>query len=311
MKRLDLLRGMLLAVAGAVVACGGVSTIGQGDDELKVPQQTGGSYIGSIPMAPVGGTQSSSTAGRSSSEPVGVGGTTSTAGSAPTAGGASAGQVCAIDADCPNYGATCEECEDGSFACDKTFCSGNKCARVANSCNIPCQYDMECSALDKECLACGNGSYACPVGKCVSGSCQTIVPACSAFEPCKDQPCGAMCPYACPGGDCSSVVASYCDGRGQCQQGVPACGNSEQCQSVMDCPETPTTCVTCDKDTCAAFDCIGGKCVFTCPAKPEPECVVNGDCPPLDYCKTCPSSNACAVVACLEGSCVTVCAIEH
>lgn len=306
MKRIELLRGLLLAAGWALVACGGVSAIGQGEDELKVPEQVGGGYNGSVPMAPVGGSHSSSTAGRSSGDPIGVGGTASTAGSAPAAGGAPAGQVCAIDADCPNYGATCEECEDGSFACDKTFCSGNKCARVANTCNIPCRYDMECSALDKECLSCGNGSYACPVGQCVAGSCQTIVPACGAFEPCKDQPCGAMCLYVCPDGDCSSNVASFCDGKGQCQQGVPQCGNNEQCTTTMDCPDTPVTCVTCDKDTCAQFDCIAGKCVFTCPLKPEPECVNNGDCAPAMECKECPSGD-CASVACLQGSCALVC----
>lgn len=257
MKRIELLRGLLLAAGWALVACGGVSAIGQGDDELKVPQQTGGGYDGPVPMAPVGGTQSSSTAGRSSGGPTGVGGTASTAGSAPEAGSASeaggapsaggtssvgspftagssstagsgpTGQRCAVTADCPTYGSVCQACEDGSYACKGNVCRSGRCVPIAETCSAPCQYDMECAVLDAECLlACGNGTYACPVGQCVAGSCQSIQSACGELESCQDLWCGAMCQY-CPGGDCATAVAGYCSGNGLCQQGEPQCGSGQ------------------------------------------------------------------------------------
>ena len=79
------------------------------------------------------------------------------------------------------------------------------------------------------------------------------------------------------------------------------------CETAMDCGSAPPNCVACGNNTCAAFDCLQGKCVFTCPPDPDPQCKVSEDCPAMDaVCKLCPSGE-CAVQACLQGSCELVC----
>ena len=144
-----------------MVACGGVSTIGQGGEQLEGPKQDGGSYNGPIPTGPsVGASYGGPSQGEGGAAPDIVGETTGSGGSAPWAGGTS---------------------------------------------SIPCQYDKDCTSLDMACTSCGNGSYACPVGLCVAGSCELDLPSCGP-DPCKGEPCGAMCPYVCPNGDCTFVA---------------------------------------------------------------------------------------------------------
>jgi hypothetical protein len=75
----------------------------------------------------------------------------------------------------------------------------------------------------------------------------------------------------------------------------------------MDCGEPPPKCVPCGNNTCAGFDCIQGKCAFTCPPNPEPQCKTSEECPPLgEICKECPNGK-CAIPVCILASCNLVC----
>lgn len=300
MKPKKMLRWVVLAsVGGVLAACsGGVTTLGSGEQgELGMGESgssstgTGGTKSGILP----GKGGSGSTAGKSS----GVAGT-----------GAIDPESCMVDKDCPGYGAPCEPCADGSYACNKTYCDGGKCVHTRDECKIKCSTDMDCPVPDVACKDCGDGTKACETAQCLMGFCQTSYPGCGGFDPCQGVSCGSPCKECGPGGMGCSDALAYCDAGGKCTPGIPQCMGPDACMTEMDCGTPPPDCKPCGDDTCAKFQCLDNKCVFGCLPNSEPECKTSDECPIHDICSFCPPTSSCAVPACLHGSCELVCPIE-
>jgi hypothetical protein len=313
MKPKNILRWVALLGVGMLAACGGVSAIGSGDDPVM-------GKAGSVNM----GTANSSTGGAMGEGATGkgaeanapsmgassMGAAASTGGKDPGSAGkgaeASSG-MCMSDTDCPNLGAPCEPCADGSYACNKTYCEAGKCINTRDVCAPKCASDKECPIPKIACTHCADGTQSCPAAQCIMGECQTSFPACKDIDQCKGQACGASCKQ-CPNGMCEEFVASFCNAEGVCATGLPQCSDpSGTCKTAMDCGSAPPDCVPCGNDICAAFDCLANKCVFTCPPNPDPECKTTEDCPAIGgVCKMC-DNKKCATQACVKGSCELVC----
>jgi hypothetical protein len=292
MKPTKLLKWVVLASVGAVVACGGVSDIGSGDEDPN--GMSGGSNVGGDQM------------GTGAKPGMGTGGSMASGGGDPNGMGGGA-QACMSDFDCESGDAFCEMCADGGYVCPKSFCAMGQCVQSRGTCATACNNDMDCPVIDVACTMCDDGSTACPTAQCVMGQCQTSFPGCGNIDPCDGLPCGAECKSCGPDGMCAPNIASYCSAEGKCQPGLPQCAGPGMCNTAMDCGTPPPVCVQCGKDTCAEFSCIEGKCVFSCPPDPEPQCKVTEDCPAMDaVCKMCPNGN-CAIQACIDQSCQMVC----
>lgn len=297
MKTTRVLRWVVLASVGTIVACGGVSDIGSGDED---PNGMGANGAGAKPGTGTGASEP----GTGAKPGMGTGGTNA------VGGGSSAGE-CMSDSECAVDDGPCEVCADGSYLCPKAFCSAGKCLQVGGTCATKCENDMDCPVRDIACTDCGDGNTSCPTTQCVMGSCQTSFPGCGNIDPCAKQACGTPCKPCGADGMCAPDYASYCSAEGKCVPGIPQCGmepGGDKCETAMDCPTAPPVCVECGNDTCAGFECIANKCVFACPAQPNPnQCMTVEDCGPFDAsCKMCPSGE-CAVPACLSGSCELVC----
>lgn len=300
MKLTKLLRGSVLASLGTVlVACGGgVSTLGSGDE-------------------PVGkaGTTSTSTGGSAGEMLPGMGGSTSTAGKNGIAGMGAAphGEPCMIDSDCPNYGAPCEPCADGSYACNRAYCSAGQCVHTGDQCSSMCATDMDCPVVDVACRTCADGTQSCETASCQSGTCKSSSPGCPEDDRCAGLECGDACKPCGPDGMNCTDAPTYCDAKGACLVGVPQCLGPGECKNAMDCGTPPPECKLCPDGTCSAFDCLNGMCVFGCGTgpEPEPECKTVKDCPVIgDQCTQCPNSMKCAVQACLSDKCQLVCPVQ-
>lgn len=326
MKSNQVLAWALLAGVGLLGACGGISPIGSGDDPMggtagKKSSGTGGTGMGEGATGNVG-KGAESTGATSMGASANMGGTGSGGdggmGNVAAVGGTGMGaapgmEMCANDMDCVNYGAPCEPCADGSYACNRTYCAaGGYCVHTRDTCTTQCKNDMECP--QPSCKDCGDGTVSCPTTQCLMGRCETTVAACgNEGVSCVDKECGAMCTTACkPGEMCNqSAIGGYCNAQGQCQQDVPQCSKDpDKCESAMDCGTPPPNCVMCGNDTCAGFECIEHKCVFACPPNPEPQCEKVQDCPVVgDVCIHCQAVDKCAVQACVKGSCEMVCPV--
>jgi hypothetical protein len=297
MKPMKMLRWVVLTSVGTLLAAcgGGVTTLGSGDD--PGPEKGGSSTMGAGGTSSIAGKGgSSSTAGKTS----GVAGAGATAGS----------ELCMTDTDCTDYGAPCEPCADGSYACNKTYCDQGKCVHTRDQCNIKCSTDMDCPVPDLPCKDCGDGTVACDRAQCVMGLCQTVYPGCGGFDPCKGVGCGSPCKDCGPDGMGCTDALAYCDAGGKCTPSIPQCMDPGSCKTAMDCGTAPADCKPCGGGTCAQFQCLENKCVFACP-NPEPQCKTSEECPVIgDMCKTCPTTMKCAVQACLQGSCELVCPLE-
>jgi hypothetical protein len=302
MKSYEVLRWVMLLNVGVAVACGGTSTIGSGDEP-------GMSVGGSKTMGTAGTGEESTGATTSMGARPGNGTGGSVAGKPGMGGGGLPQTECMNDAECPGYDAPCEQCPDGeSVSCNKISCVHGMCVNFdVASCPTKCSTAMDCAPLDKGCMDCGDGSQSCQTSQCVMGFCQTTFEGCASPDPCQGASCGAACKQPCVEGNCDMAEPSYCSAGGKCLPGAPECG--EDCQTTMDCGAAPPNCVECGNNTCAAFECIANKCVFACPADPNPECKVSEDCKLGDICKMCTSGD-CAVQACLQGSCQFVCPIQ-
>jgi hypothetical protein len=300
MKPTTVLRWITWVSLGTLAACGGVSSIGSGDDPGKAGMSSGGT------KGTAGNGTGAKASGGNSTGATGTGASANVAGSpSTTIGGATQVELCKTDPDCTGFGAPCEPCLDGSFACNKTYCDGAKCVQLGTTCPTKCASDKDCPVPDLPCADCGDGTKACPTSQCLMDQCQTSFPGCGNEDPCKGQACGAEC-KACTNGMCGTV-ASYCSAEGKCQPGLPQCADPGMCSTAKDCGAAPPKCVPCGNDICATFDCIKGSCVFACPPNPGPQCKVSEDCPAVgDACKMCPSGK-CALQACLQGSCELVC----
>lgn len=304
MKSMNVLGWFTLVSACALTACGGVSSIGSGDESKGGSSMTSGGSTGTGASSGKGAESmgAQSTGATSMGAAAGVGGKD------PNGMGASGGvEECKSDMDCTDPVAPCEPCSDGSYACTKSYCAGGKCVYQHQSCTEKCATDKDCPVPAVACSMCADGTTACPTAQCLMGTCQTTIPGCGGTDPCKGLACGTECKSCGADGMCDTKELSYCSADGKCQPGLPQCGNPGMCKTVMDCGAPPPKCVPCGNDTCATFDCIDGSCVFACPANPNPQCKVSEDCPVIgDQCKMC-GSGKCAVEACLQGSCELVC----
>lgn len=299
--------GLLVSVSVSVLgACGGASSIGSGEDPGM--GSSGSSTTGT------GGTkgEGATGAGAGTTGAVGMG---AAAGRDPGVAGSGAGpgvKMCSSDMDCPDYGAPCEPCADGSYACNKTYCGPKGlCVHTRDTCAVECGRDRDCPVQDVPCEDCGDGTKSCPSATCLMGVCQNSLPSCGGEAQCKGQTCGSACKACAPGDMCDDSSVGYCNLDGKCQAGVPQCFDPGTCKTTMDCGAPPPVCVACGNDTCATFECIENKCVFACPPNPEPECTTVKDCPvAFDQCIKCELNDMCAVQACLNGSCQMVCPVQ-
>jgi hypothetical protein len=299
MKPKKMLRQVVLASLGiVVVACGGgITNLGSGEDPGM--GESGSSNMGTA------GTKDPGTAGKGGSG-MGTAGTKDPG----TAGTDPGTELCMVDEDCPDYGAPCEACADGSYACNKTYCLEGKCVHTRDQCSTQCKTPMDCPVPDVACKDCGDGTAACPTSDCVMGQCQLNFGTCGGFKPCDGVPCGSPCKACGPDGmDCDAAL-TYCDAGGNCTAQVPMCPNPDQCKTAMDCPPVPPFCKPCGDGKCAAAQCIDNQCVLACEPDPNPECMVSEDCPLTDACKLCPATMQCAVQACIKNQCEMVCPIE-
>jgi hypothetical protein len=301
MKPKKLLRWAVLASLGTVVvACGGgVTNLGSGDDP--------GGESGSANMG-TAGTKDPGTAGKGGSSTMG------TAGKDPGMGGTGTDpgtETCMIDKDCPDFGAPCEPCADGSYACNKTYCLEGKCVHTRDQCATQCKTAMDCPVPDVACKDCGDKTVACPTTDCVMGQCQTNFGTCGGFKPCDGVPCGSPCKACGPDGMTCDAALTYCDAGGNCTAQVPMCNNPTKCETVMDCGSPPPDCKPCGDGKCAGFRCVDNQCEFGCAPDPSNECKVSEDCPITDsVCTQCPNIMQCAVPACIKNQCELVCPVE-
>lgn len=219
-------------------------------------------------------------------------------------------QQCQDSGDCPDVGAPCEPCPDGSFACPGVDCIGGQCVFSGSSCQgQQCKDAGDCPAVGAPCQLCNDGSYACPWTDCVNGVCVGGFPGCPGFEPCDGKACGDPCTQ-CPPNDpgCAETsVLKFCDQNGSCQPNFPTCGGNNQCQSEKDCAVI-TVCIPCPGTPggCAQPACVNGKCDLVCPPSPTPECKTSNECAQTEICKLC-NDGSCASTVCIDGKCALAC----
>jgi hypothetical protein len=294
-----------LASAAGLAACtGGVTPIGSGDAPFG---RSGSAAISDGGSKALGGDIGAGAVGTGASSALGGAGAAAGAdtGGSDTGGAAPTGS-CQNDWECPDAG-PCEECADGSYACNKSFCRAGKCMRSGEMCRAQCMFDIDCPVLGLACNDCGDGTKSCPRTQCLAGKCQTSFLGCHNVDPCDGLACGAPCKQ-CSGGSCDAgLVPLYCGADGSCESGLPQCGADVKCRTAKDCVEAPLECVACGADSCAGFECIDGACTLACPANPDPECRTTLECPATDVCKRCPGSGACASRVCWKGNCELAC----
>lgn len=169
---------------------------------------------------------------------------------------------CTTDTDCPQLGAACQLCADGSYACPTVECVAGQCVGSFPTCSSStCNADSDCPRSMAPCQLCADGTAACPWSKCDNGSCVSGIDQCPGYSPCQGKSCGDTCNPCPPGSECPAVVA-YCDEKQQCQLNVPAC-SSVGCTSENDCPGVGL-CPPCPDGSCAETSCVDGKCQFAC-----------------------------------------------
>ena len=214
---------------------------------------------------------------------------------------------CQSNEDCPQPGAPCEPCPDGSWACPSTECIGGQCVFNGGSCQgQQCKEAADCPAIGAPCQLCSDGSVACPWTDCVNGVCVGGFPGCPGWDPCDGKACGEQCKQ-CPPNDpgCEeTAVLKFCDQNGSCQPTYPTCGGN-QCNAPGDCPVIGV-CKLCPDGSCAMPDCVGGKCELVCAPPPNPQCNTANDCPQIEICKLC-SDGSCAKTMCIAGMCELAC----
>jgi len=313
MKSLKFVSWLVFVNVGALAACGGSSTIGNGTDPNGGSKADGGSVgnpgagtgtsIGATSGKPGTGSGGSTSMGASTGTGnTGTGNTGNGTGNAPGMG------ECASDLECGDE--SCEQCPGtGAPHCTRGMCIGGKCQTYdIVPCVSTCSGDKDCATLDIGCTDCGNGSQACQTSACVMGFCQTKFQGCANVDECAGQACGAVCKN-CTTGTCDPKTTGVCSVDGKCTQGDPRCVDPG-CSTVMDCGTPPPMCNDCGDGTCAAFQCIDKKCMLTCPdGDPNLQCKTSEDCPVLDNCIEC-DGGKCAVQACLQNYCQLVCPVK-
>ncbi|HKO46461.1 MAG TPA: hypothetical protein VJV79_01980 [Polyangiaceae bacterium] len=308
MKSIEILGWAALANACFLAACGGVSSIGNGNGVDSAGMGTGGSKAsGSAGMGvtPKGG---------SGNGKAGSGTGASLAGTGPgmaTGSAGSAFQPCKSKEDCPAPHGPCQVCPDGTRACNVGYCDSatGTCQSTGASCERECTIDMDCPVRDIACVQCSNGTQSCPTSICREGVCQDGYQGCGGVDPCATAACGSPCSPCTDGAACDDSKPNFCAVGGKCQPGPPDCSEL-QCHTAMDCGTPPPVCIPCIDGSCATIDCVSNKCAMACPSS-NLQCKYAEDCVMLnvDPCTRCPSGS-CAVPACLQNACELVCPVN-
>jgi len=154
------------------------------------------------------------------------------------------GETCASDQDCPELGAPCTMCPDGTASCPTSACVNGQCEVSFSPCG---EYDPCAGKVCGEgCTICDPNDPTC-VGPAVEmycdevGSCGMAFPTCSGGECNADQDCpqiGAPC-STCPDGtqSCPTVACV----NGVCSYGWTTCGGYDPCEAKA-CGDTCTFC---------------------------------------------------------------------
>jgi hypothetical protein len=214
------------------------------------------------------------------------------------AGSAGAG-TCDTAMDCPQIGAPCDTCADGSLACPITECVDARCVSTFPTCvDVQCDDPGDCPVSLAPCTLCADGSSACPWADCVNGACVNGFDVCPGADPCSGKACGETCSL-CDGADCANApaVLGYCDANSECQPNEPVC-EGKGCETEADCPAVEL-CSRCpNSQNCAERVCLDGQCEFACPSLECGDCLVGQICiyqiggpGPSHY--TCAEQNVC------------------
>jgi len=217
---------------------------------------------------------------------------------------------CTTDTECPQIGAPCEQCPDGSYACPSMQCINGECIGSFQSCQgTTCNSDSDCPQVGAPCASCPDGTFACPWSACVNGTCAGGFDGCGGYEPCANKACGDPCSQCDPNDPtcAETAVLKYCDTTGTCSSSFPVCGGGGgTCTSDADCPGVGA-CPPCFGDgSCAENRCIQGACQLSCAPPANPECKTALDCPAIEICMPCPD-HTCAQMDCVNGACQWVC----
>ncbi len=185
---------------------------------------------------------------------------------------------CQSSDECPQPGAPCEQCVDGTLACPSVTCLLGQCVGSFPTCQgAICDEDSDCPQSLAPCQQCPDGTTACPYSRCEMGSCVSGIDTCDPTtnpNPCEGKMCGDSC-HPCDGipGCLGPPVVMTCDENQICQTGTVACDggcmDDADCPGVGACPQCP------DGVSCAENVCIDGKCQFACGG--EPLCAAKGE----------------------------------
>jgi hypothetical protein len=215
---------------------------------------------------------------------------------------------CTTDSDCPQMGAPCQQCPDGSFACPSVQCLSGECVGSFEGCaGSTCQSDADCPQVGAPCEQCPDGSINCPWSICDSGICVSGgFDGCTGYDPCAGKACGDACSLCNDPSCAETAVLKYCDPAGHCTTTPPRCEGGSTCTTKADCPAVGA-CPYCPGGSCAELDCVNGACEFVCPPAADPQCTTDSDCQPsILICKLC-SDATCAAMSCVNGACDWVC----
>jgi hypothetical protein len=139
------------------------------------------------------------------------------------------GGICRRDSDCPQPGAPCVECSDGSFACPAVECVRRRCVYSFPQCPPPYE-PCAGKACGDSCTVCDPADPDC-VETDVLKFCQPDG-ACSPLQPTCSSPkvfCGGIAGIPCPGaGTCFDDPSDDCDPR----MGGADCGGVCECDVV-------------------------------------------------------------------------------
>ncbi len=185
---------------------------------------------------------------------------------------------CQSSDECPQPGAACQECPDGTLACPSVTCVLGQCVGSFPTCQgTTCSDDTDCPQSLAPCQQCPDGSAACPWSRCEAGSCVSGVDTCDGTtepNPCEGKMCGDSC-HPCDGipGCLGPPVIMTCDENQICQTGTVSCDGG--CVTDTDCPGVGACSPCPDGMSCAENLCIDGKCQFSCGTEP-PMCAAKG-----------------------------------
>jgi hypothetical protein len=226
----------------------------------------------------------------------------------PKNGGADCGGVCqpitspscTSDMDCPQLGAPCAVCPDGSAVCPSSTCVNGQCTVTRPTCTEP--------------KKCGEaGGSVCPPGYvCADDPNCDPTTGVRCGQTCVPEPppgfCGGIAGLPCPDGyECVDDPSDNCDpknGGADCS-GICQPVTRPSCASDADCPQLRVACGVCPDGTaaCPSSVCVNGQCTVTMPTCPEPKMcgdAASAVCPPGYVCANDPNCDPTTGVRCAQ-----------